>query len=145
MEKENLRQTIGSLLGQAGRLIGNLLDTNFRKAGYDLTSEQWVILVNLFEEDGVSQKQLAEKGYKNKASITSVLDGLEKKNYIKRVQNMEDKRFNAIYLSRQGRKLQEPLTAIARQTTNEFTQGITFSELEDCRAVLQKIISNAKK
>ncbi|MFN0049663.1 MAG: MarR family winged helix-turn-helix transcriptional regulator [Cytophagales bacterium] len=138
----NLKNTIGSLIGQTGRLIGNLLDSNFRKNGLDITPEQWIILVNLFEKDGLSQKELAAKCHKNKASITSVITNLENKKYIQRVQNETDKRLNSIRLTDLGVSLREPLFAIAKQNIEDFTAGISTADIETCNSVLKKIIEN---
>ena len=78
----NLEESLGYVIGRAGRAMANRLNQNFEKAGYDVTCEQWAVLMSLWHKNGQSQKELASITCKDKTSITRLLDGLEKKNLV---------------------------------------------------------------
>ena len=136
------RTTIGSLLGQSARLIGNRLTANFAKAGFTVTSEQWIALVNLSQRDGITQQDLATQGYKNKASITNLVDNLEKANLVRREALENDRRVNLLVLTDLGRQTFEDLSKIAMRTIDEFMTGIDPADAAICRRVLLQIIGN---
>lgn len=142
MHDATIKSSLGSLLGQAARLMGNQLTANFERAGYAITVEQWIVLVNLWENDGATQQELADKGYKHKATVTSLINNLEKNGFVTRIEHPTDRRSNQIRLTERAWALQSPLTDIARQTMQEATQRISPADLDACRRVLLLLISN---
>ncbi len=71
----------------------------------DLTYPQFVVLMALWQEDGISITQLAEKTALSKATMTPLLKRLEQKKIIKRMILKENERQKSIVLTSQGRKL----------------------------------------
>ncbi len=141
-EDFNLKESLGHLLGRTTRAMGTFLQNNFVKAGYDVTFEQWVILVNLWRQNGQFQQQLADSTYKNKASITRLVDGLEKRNLVERIPDTIDRRHKRIYLTSKGKKLQKELKIRALKAQGKAQQGINPEDLKICKDVLVKIYDN---
>ena len=56
------------------------------------------------EKEGLSQQELCNATFRDKPSITRLVDNLEKLNLVKRVASENDRRINRIYLTRQGQK-----------------------------------------
>ena len=75
--------------------------------GMNLTIEQWSVLYHLWKQDGISQQELCNATFRDKPSITRLVDNLEKLNLVKRVASENDRRINKIYLTKQAQKLQE--------------------------------------
>ena len=69
----NLEESLGYIVGRAGRAFANRWNHNFEKAGHNVTCEQWAILMNLWQKNGQSQKELAGCTCKDKTSITRLL------------------------------------------------------------------------
>ncbi len=122
--------------------MANRLNHNFEKAGYDVTCEQWAVLMNLWHKNGQSQKDLAGITCKDKTSITRLLDGLEKKNLVVRTPDKKDARQKLIYLTNQGKAFQQELLKLVKQTLAEAQKGIRPSDLKVCKGVLRQVARN---
>lgn len=130
------------ITGKASTAIARRLQKNFKQAGVDITIEQWSVLYHLWKEDGQSQQQLCEATFRDKPSITRLVDNLEKNKLVKRVGNKKDRRINQILLTQLGRKIEEESMAVANQTLNEALAGVTNGQIEIAKEVLQIVYDN---
>jgi DNA-binding MarR family transcriptional regulator len=138
----NLEEPLGYLIGRAHRVLVNRLNRNFAEAGYDVTAEQWGMLMHLWEQDGQGQQQLAACACKDKTSITRLIDGLEKRHLVLRVADQNDRRNNLIYLTGKGKALQKALIVVAKKTLAESQQGLKPEHLTICKNTLRKVYQN---
>lgn len=138
----NLEESLGYVIGRAARSMANRLNHNFEKSGYDVTCEQWAVLMNLWHKDGQTQKELASITCKDKTSITRLLDGLEKKNLVVRIPGKKDARQKIIYLTNQGKAFQQELLKIVKETLAEAQKGINARNLKVCKDVLRQVTHN---
>ncbi len=120
------------------------LQKNFKQNGIEITIEQWSVLYHLWKQDGMSQQELCNATFRDKPSITRLVDNLEKLKLVKRVASKEDRRMNMIYLTDTAKKLQEQTMELAGLTLNEALEGVTADEIEVCKSVLQKVYDNLK-
>ena len=132
------------ITGKASTAIARRMQKNFKKNGIDITIEQWSVLYHLWKEDGMSQQSLCEATFRDKPSITRLLDNLEKLQLAKRVPSKEDRRVNMIYLTSEAQHLQEQTIELANQTLNEALEGVTHGQIEIAKEVLQKVYENLK-
>ena len=109
---------------------------------YNVTPEQWALLIQLWERDGITQKELSEKSLKDQPTTTRILDKLEKRGLIRRQANSEDRRVFLIYLTSEGLNIRAPLTGLARQALAEALQGFSEQDQTQLRNLLNKIIDN---
>jgi DNA-binding MarR family transcriptional regulator len=120
---------------------GRLLD-NFQAGGFDVTLEEWSVLIHLWVKDGIAQQELAVCSGKNQPFITRAIDALEGRNLMTRIPDKTDRRIKQIYLTSQGRELVKGLIETAQKTTGEALEGVTEEELLVCRNVLEKTWRN---
>ncbi len=132
------------ITGKASTAIARRLQKNFKQAGVEITIEQWSVLYHLWKEDGMSQQQLCEATFRDKPSITRLVDNLEKQQLVKRVASKHDRRINMIYLTPEASQLQEQSMDLANQTLNEALEGVTNGQVEIAKEVLQKVYENLK-
>ena len=130
------------ITGKASTAIARRLQKKFNTSGISLTIEQWSVLYHLWKEDGKSQQDLCNATFRDKPSITRLIDNLEKLNLVKRVSHEKDRRINKVYLTKQAEKLQEETMQLAEQTLNEALQGVPPEQIEMCKVVLQKVYDN---
>jgi DNA-binding MarR family transcriptional regulator len=130
--------------GMASTAVARRLQKNFKQAGIEITIEQWSVLYHLWKQDGVSQQDLCKQSFRDKPSITRLVDNLEKLQLVKRVPANNDRRINLIYLTEASKKLQDETMNMASQTLNEALEGVSASDIEMCKAVLQKVYDNLK-
>ena len=95
------------ITGKASTAIGRRLQKNFKHANLDITIEQWSVLYHLWKQDGMSQQQLCDATFRDKPSITRLVDNLEKLKLVKRNASKEDRRMNMIVLTEDGKQLEE--------------------------------------
>jgi len=132
------------ITGKASTAIGRRLQKNFKQANIEITIEQWSVLYHLWKEDGMSQQQLCDATFRDKPSITRLVDNLEKLKLVKRNASKEDRRKNLIVLSPLGKELEEQCMEIANNTLNEALQGVTNGQIEIAKEVLQMVYENLK-
>ena len=134
--------SIGYLVGRTSRAIVKRLTKKFQDAGFDVSYEQWSILIHLYRKDGQTQQELARIAVKDKAAITRLLNVLEKKNIVLRVPDRTDKRSKLIYLTNKAKEFKGELIDLVEEMLREAEQGISFEEMENCRVTLNKIFTN---
>lgn len=76
-----------------------------RENNIDMTFEMLQIMHALWLEQGVSQQTLAFNTVRDKASLTSLINNLEKKGWVERKSIAKDGRSKLIFLSRDGERL----------------------------------------
>lgn len=132
------------ITGVASTAIARRLQKNFKQHGIDITIEQWSVLYHLWKNDGLSQQELCNATFRDKPSITRLVDNLEKLKLVKRVPSKEDRRINLIHLSDTAQALRDQTMEMANQTLNEALGGVTTDEVEMCKSVLQRVYDNLK-
>ncbi|MEP1035198.1 MarR family transcriptional regulator [Ekhidna sp.] len=112
----------------------------FRDLGINITSDQWIILKRLSEDSGLTQRELAKSISKDPASVTRILDLLEKEKLIERVK--ADRRSFTINLTTAGEDLVKKVLPEAVKYREKGTEGVSADELKIFRNVLDKIRDN---
>lgn len=132
------------ITGVASTAIGRRLQKKFKQHGIDITIEQWSVLYHLWKQDGLSQQELCIATFRDKPSITRLVDNLEKLKLVKRVPSKEDRRINLIHLTDTSTMLRDQTMDMANETLNEAIVGVTPQEIEVCKSVLQRVYDNLK-
>jgi DNA-binding MarR family transcriptional regulator len=128
--------------GMASTAVARRLQKNFRLAGLEITIEQWSILYHLWKQDGLSQQELCNRTFRDKPSITRLIDNLEKQKLVKRMPSKEDRRINLVCLTDPAKLLQDKTIELANQTMDEALVGVNKSDIEIVKQVFQKVFDN---
>jgi DNA-binding MarR family transcriptional regulator len=132
------------ITGMASTAIARRLQKKFNTAGLNVTIEQWSVLYHLWKQDGQSQQQLCDATYRDKPSITRLIDNLEKAGLVKRMPDKTDRRKNLVFVSKEAQKLQELTMGMASDTLNEALEGVPPELVDKCKEVLQQVYDNLK-
>ncbi len=130
------------ITGKASTAIARRLQKNFKQSGVDITIEQWSVLYHLWRQDGLSQQQLCDATFRDKPSITRLVDNLEKLGLVKRMADKIDRRINKVCTTPEAQKLQELSMEVANQTLNEALVGVTNVQIEIAKEVLNMVYEN---
>jgi DNA-binding MarR family transcriptional regulator len=130
--------------GKASTAIARRLQKKFNNASLNITIEQWSVLYHLWKQDGISQQELCNATFRDKPSITRLVDNLEKLDLVKRVASESDRRINKIYVTKHSIKLQEQTMELAEETLNEALESVPADRIEVCKEVLQVVYDNLK-
>nr|WP_245252250.1 MarR family transcriptional regulator [Paenibacillus sediminis] len=112
---------------------------------YNLTSEQFGLLLCLSEEDGISQKELSRRTEKDPANITRILDQLERKGFVNRVTNSEDRRSYHTYITKSGKEAVRQIEPIEAEFIRALLLDIPDHEASAFKAFMQKINKNIER
>jgi len=108
----------------------------------DLTSEQWVVLARLREQDGLTQNELAKRIMKDQANTTRILDKVERKGLVRRVDALNDRRTYLIYLTDEGRRTIELCTPLVQEVKQRVAEGLMDADVTALRRMLDVISRN---
>jgi MarR family transcriptional regulator, organic hydroperoxide resistance regulator len=103
---------------------------------------EWAVLRRLWQQEGFTQVDLADRMGVRKASLTSVLAGLERKGFVRRIRRGEDLRKYHLFLTNRGRDLKEELLPIAVAINRKAVAGIDPADAEVVVHLLEKVIAN---
>ena len=113
-------------------------------APLNIAPEQNLIMMLLWEKDGRTQNEIAEKLYKDKTNIARMASNLESKGFIRRVPSKEDRRSLKLYLTDKGKELGHNVIPIAEEFNRQVCDGITDEELKELRRILSKMCDNVQ-
>ncbi|ASA20562.1 MarR family winged helix-turn-helix transcriptional regulator [Paenibacillus donghaensis] len=139
MTEQTFHTPYSDLIVTIGMKIRSMANT--RLSELDLNAQQGRMMGYIFEnqDNGVIQKDLADHFNRKGATITSMLQGLEKKGYIKRVIPEDNERQKKIYLLKKGSDLVEEFNEIFMEVEKSITRGLNEKETETFMKLLIKV------
>ena len=92
------------------RKVTSLYTPYFKPMG--LTYTQYIVMLVLWEEDGVTVGELCRRLYLDNGTITPLLKKLEGQGYLERKRSKEDERVVTVSLTEKGRELQQMAVSV---------------------------------
>jgi MarR family 2-MHQ and catechol resistance regulon transcriptional repressor len=108
----------------------------------DLTPEQFLLIDLLWNQGPLSQQDLADQMQKDKNSITKLVDAIERKGFVVRQQNPNDRRSNTIILTDKAFTLRDDAKTKGISILNKMLEGIPENELHSFLETLEKLCAN---
>ena len=136
----SLDESIGLLSNQTNRKMLRYVNSELK--GYDITLEQWVVLLILGKENIMNQKQLAEKLEKDQPTLARILDILERKKLIERQSIKEDRRSFSVHITDLGRSLKDEVAIFLEDIFEKMLVGISEAKIDTYREVMMQINHN---
>jgi len=132
-----LRSKPGHLVWRAYQLTWQIFA---REAGdLDITPVQEALLLVLSEKAGVDQKTLADMLALDRSTAGDVLERLEKRGLLTRVENDQDRRAKLVSLTKNGKALSEKLNPIAARAADRLLSPLTPIERNEFKRLLRLI------
>ncbi|WP_343328228.1 MarR family winged helix-turn-helix transcriptional regulator [Polaribacter staleyi] len=123
-------------------MVDFFFQESFKSKNIDLTKEQMILLKKLQDQDGLNQHDLAFLTLRNKSSLARLLVNMEKKNYIFREQNKDDKRIKNVYITNLGKEVFNKTKPIIQDLITTMEKTISPEEKEQIINTLKKIQTN---
>ena len=139
--KLTLQSSVGYQTRLTHRLVQRLLQT--RIAPYGVQLGMWYFLRVLWDEDGLTQRELSNRIGIMEPTTLHTLATMERSGLIKRVRNTVDRRKTNVFLTPKGRRLQKILLPIAAQVVTDLTRGFTKREVRQFVGFLRRLQANA--
>ncbi len=140
--------TKGSITIQAtllSRAFQKRLNQELSQHGYKITAEHISVLVQVWEQNGQSQWELAQKLFKDKTTMAHLAVGLESQKLINRKKNSLDGREKIIFITKRGVNVILCVINLAEKIFRQLRRGISEQEMQLCNKVLHKAHENLMK
>jgi MarR family transcriptional regulator, organic hydroperoxide resistance regulator len=132
--------SIGYVLRDTYRGFSRVLQSKIAPHGVSIG--QWYFLRVLWEEDGLTQRELSQRVGMMEPTTVTALNGMEKRGYVKRVRNVKDRRKINIFLTDKGRALKARLLPFVPEINRVACKNINEAELETLRTLLAAMKKN---
>lgn len=120
----------------------NEMFRTFREEGEEITPEQWIVLVRLWERDGQTQTELGASTYRDRPTMSRILDGMERRKLLQRRADAESGRVWRVHLTAHGKNLRKKLVPKAQQIVERTQRGISEKDLRTTRETLGRMFAN---
>lgn len=134
------QSSLGWLINVVANKLKNDFDTELKKHG--LTIALWPTLMCLWEEEGVTQREIAIKSKVESSTTTRTIDKLERLHLVERRDDPQSRRSFRIYLTDKGRALQSTLIHIPVDINESMLSSLDSEEQEQMLGLLKKLVRN---
>lgn len=129
-------------MDRAIKMIRSKYNSAFKQLGFDLTTEQWVLIEKLYWENGQSQTNLADGSYKNAPTVSRIIDLLVKKGFVERRRFENDRRRYKIFLTESGREVVETCYPKILELRESGWQDLSDEDYVNFIRIINRITEN---
>lgn len=141
---ENLNDVIFYQIEQAIKTYRMYAQKKIKENDLKITIDQWLVLKSLKENPNLSQAEIAEKVFKDSASITRIFDLLVNYGYVERQTNPNDRRKFNLNITPLGDEILESTYKIVLENRKKGLEGISKNTIKTLNETLKKITENCK-
>ncbi len=132
-----------SVIARIREEANKLILTELERAGLSgIVPSHGDIIAVLLEEKICTMKTLADRIHRTKATLTVLVDKLEKQGFLARQKSTEDNRVVYIALTPKGKALKPVFEQISAKLNNKAFEGIENKTLVELNVLLKKIYKN---
>jgi DNA-binding MarR family transcriptional regulator len=132
--------SLGYQVNHLARLFERAL--RLRIAGYKVVPGQFPQLLALYDEDGLTQKQLCDQVKVEQPTMANTLNRMERDGLIHRVRDERDGRQARVMLTERAKNLSEPLLACATEVNDQAIRDLSREELEQLLRLIGRLVEN---
>ena len=132
--------SVGFVVREVWRLYARCLQPRIAREG--VTIGMWFVLRMLWDEDGMTQRELGDRVGINGPTMVAALNSMERAGLVKRVHNQVDRRKINVFLTKCGRDLQSKLWPMAADVLDLSVAGLSRSQIKSLNEMLAKIRLN---
>lgn len=140
-----IKDFVSLINGRVSAMINRHLNRKFKAAELGITTEQWSVLTCLWEKDKQTQQYICDHTFKDKASITRLVDVLEKNGLVVRMSDPKDRRINLIHLTEKGLELENAANVIIKESIELATKDVDKMDFMTLTSVFKTIIGNIEE
>jgi len=135
-------QSAGYLTNHLARLFAHALHERVRPLG--LAPAQFMTLLELWAEDGLTQRDLVERLDVEQATMANTLARMDRDGLVVRRPHPEDGRAQQVWLTEKARELEGPATAAARAVNQTALGGFSADERRQLLGLLGRAIESLR-
>ena len=136
----------GTLISQIHQVCQRIWHAVLSRNGLeDLAGARGRVIFALWNEDNIPIKNLVEKTSLDKATLTGIIDRLERDEYVKRIPSPGDKRSTLISRTGKDEIFKSKIPEVSDQQNKLFYKGFSVKEIKDFENYLKRILQNCKE
>jgi DNA-binding MarR family transcriptional regulator len=116
-----------------------------RSSSLGFSPGQFPVLLELWQQDGLTQKQLLDKLEVEQATVANTLARMQRDGLIERIPHPDDKRAKIITLTALGRSLEARAVEVAAEADAALFSGFKRFERDLMIEYMRMILENARK
>ncbi len=132
-----LEDSLGFQVNMTANAMKNRFNTFLKP--YGLTSEQYVIMKSIEENPDITPTQLAGITFKDKTTITRMIDTLVKNEMLIRIPKKGDRRAYNIQWSQKGKEIMQRILPLTEKVLKKIRSQFSTQELETFLNVLEQL------
>lgn len=136
------RADLFATIGAAVRALRARLDRELQGAG--LRVGQYQLLRLLWENDGLTPRELADRLVVEMPTVTRTVQRLVRDGFVRRQAHPADARSVRIYLSDRGVRVRSRVSAICAAETERALRGFTRAQRAELLSFMTRIADNAR-
>ena len=134
---KGLEESLGFLIADSSRFVKRSLYG--RIAQHGVRGGSWFVLRALWLEDGVTQRELANRLGLMEPSVLEMVRAMERDGLVFRKRDEEDRRKMRVYLTQRANELEAPLMEIAENVNTLMLSGLSSAEEVLLKLLLRKV------
>ncbi|QJE72170.1 winged helix-turn-helix transcriptional regulator [Aerophototrophica crusticola] len=131
---------LGQVLRDAHRAMSRALQS--RIALHGVSMGQWFFLRALWEQDGLTQRELSQRVGMMEPTTVTAINSMERRGLVTRVRNPHDRRKVNIFLTPKGKDLRGVLLPCSAEVARAAVAGMPEDQMAQLMAILARIIGN---
>ncbi|RPJ56612.1 MAG: MarR family transcriptional regulator [Acidobacteria bacterium] len=135
----------GFLIAKVHRTGGRVFARMLRERGLEINPAQGRILFVLWQEGPMTINEIARRVSLGKSTLTSGIDGLEKRGQVVRVRSKDDRRKILIELTPENEGMKAVYEEVSVEMTRVFYEGFTSAEIARFEQSLRRVLENLEK
>ncbi len=139
----DLAHSTGHLIKVAHRSFQQALQAQL--AEHKVKLSHWLCLRHLFEEEGLTQRELSKRVNVKESTLVAVILDMEGAGFINRIRDTHDRRKYAVRLTAKGRRTTKKLLPLAKKVNDLGADNFTKAEIKLYHSMTQRIIANLTK
>ena len=142
MKKMKKQSQAGFFMAKIRQVGERIFFRRSKLYGIEINPAQGRIMFALWQKDGISINELARKTQLKKSTLTSMLDRLEKMEYIRRQYSKADRRKILIQRTKKDRAMEKKYVEVSEEMTKLFYKGFSTNEINRFEKDLEHILNN---
>ncbi len=135
-----IRESISYLIAQIGKAHRSRAEAHLSCSGVHVGQE--MLLMLLWEQDGQTQSQLAEKMDVQLPTLSKMLRRMESNGLVEKREDAADSRVSRVFLTAASRQLQQELTQVWQLLEEQTLANLTTDERILLRRLLLQVHTN---
>jgi DNA-binding MarR family transcriptional regulator len=142
---EQLDQNIFYSIDKAIRTYRQFAQTRLKANEFEMTVDQWIVMQCIQANPTMSQQEIAERVFKDSASVTRIISILVKSKFLTRKVMSSNRRRVSLKITKFGMETLDKMNEIIVQNRAQALHGISSDEIDLVKNIMNRIAENCKE